>query len=291
MEILSWLDDHSRYPLGWTAHQPVTGDRGGRFLWPSRSTARRSAPSRITAGSTQPGSEAAATRSNTCWRSSVSARRTDPRAPSNTRQIEPFHQTLQRWLEPDRRPARSRAPAPARPVPRALQRAPPAPRLGRQHPGACLPRHPQGLPATRAPQRHYRLRYDRLDIQGKMSSAAPAECTTSGSGQRLQTRPRTHPRPPPHRHRTGHRRKPFNPPHRTRQDLLAQPTKRARPLAELLKTVTHVPRHVKPMSRDIRRPMSRDITGCREEGLEPPMDETAHTGFRDRRMGLETPIK
>ena len=26
MEILNWLDDHSRYLLSCTAHQPVTGD-------------------------------------------------------------------------------------------------------------------------------------------------------------------------------------------------------------------------------------------------------------------------
>ena len=26
MEVLNWLDDHSRYLLSCTAHQPVTGD-------------------------------------------------------------------------------------------------------------------------------------------------------------------------------------------------------------------------------------------------------------------------
>ena len=45
VEILNWLDDHSRYLLSCTGHEPVTGDTvvmAFWLWWPS--TTRRPAP-------------------------------------------------------------------------------------------------------------------------------------------------------------------------------------------------------------------------------------------------------
>ena len=57
----------------------------------------------------------------------------------------------------------------------------------------------------------------------------------NGSPGHPQTRPRARRRHPGHRRRPHHRRSPLSPSHPARQELLAQPKQRARPLAELLR--------------------------------------------------------
>ena len=172
MEILNWLDDHSRYLLSCTVHRPVTGDDVvAVFLaviddyGPPASTLTDNGSvytSRFTGGRNA--------FEYVLPLLGVRQKNGSPGHPQTQGKTERFHQTLQRWLA-------------ARPTSRTIaelqqqldqfrehynERAHTAP--FNEQPRAGIPRHPQSRPATNghAPG-HYRLRYDRLDTKGKMT--------------------------------------------------------------------------------------------------------------------------
>ena len=173
VEILNWLDDHSRYLLSCTAHRPVTGDDlvtvflglveeydapastltdNGR-VYTARFGGGRNAFEYVLPllGVTQ--------------------KNGSPGHPQTQGKTERFHQTLQRWLR-------------ARPAARSvaeLQRQldefrahyneqRPHRALHRKTPGEAYRATPKAIPASHghAPG-HYRLRYDRLDTKGRMT--------------------------------------------------------------------------------------------------------------------------
>ena len=173
VEILNWLDDHSRYLLSCTAHRPVTGDDViATFLGvvehygPPASTLTDNGSvytSRFTGG-----------------RNAfeyllpvlgVRQKNGSPGHPQTQGKTERFHQTLQRWLAA-RPPARTSA---------DLQRQldefrehynerRPHRALDRRTPGNAYRATPKAAPATNGhTPGHYRLRYDRLDPKGKMT--------------------------------------------------------------------------------------------------------------------------
>jgi transposase InsO family protein len=172
-EVLNWLDDHSRYLLSCTAHQPVTGDdvvavflgviedhgapastlTDNGSVYTSRFTGGRNAFEYI------------------LRLLDVRQKNGSPGHPQTQGKTERFHQTLQRWLR-------------ARPAARTiaeLQRQldefrqhyneqRPHRALNRRTPGEIYRATPKALPATNGrPHSHYRLRYDRLDSKGHMS--------------------------------------------------------------------------------------------------------------------------
>jgi transposase InsO family protein len=173
VEILNWLDDHSRLLLSCSAHEPVTGDVVvSVFLalveeyGPPASTLTDNGSvytSRFTGG-----------------RNAfeyllpilgVRQKNGSPGHPQTQGKTERFHQTLQRWL-------RARAPAASiAQLQRQLdefrqhyneQR--PHRALNRRTPGEVYRATPKALPASNGHMPgHYRLRYDRLDTTGKMS--------------------------------------------------------------------------------------------------------------------------
>jgi len=173
VEILNWLDDHSRLLLSCSAHGPVTGDVVvSVFLelveehGPPASTLTDNGSvytSRFTGG-----------------RNAfeyllpilgVRQKNGSPGHPQTQGKTERFHQTLQRWL-------RARAPAGSiAQLQRQLdefrahyneQR--PHRALDRRTPGEVYRATPKALPASNGHMPgHYRLRYDRLDTTGKMS--------------------------------------------------------------------------------------------------------------------------
>jgi transposase InsO family protein len=173
IEVLNWLDDHSRYLLSCTAHEPVTGDAVvAMFL---DVVERYGAPA-----STLTDNGSVYTSRFTGGRNAfeyvlpllgVRQKNGSPGHPQTQGKTERFHQTLQRWLA-------------ARPTARTineLQRQLDAFRehynerrphraLQRTTPGDAYRATPKATPATNghAPG-HYRLRYDRLDTKGKMS--------------------------------------------------------------------------------------------------------------------------
>jgi transposase InsO family protein len=173
VEILNWLDDHSRYLLSATAHQPVTGDVVvAEFL----ATVERYGPP----ASTLTDNGSVYTSRFTGGRNAfeyvlpllgVRQKNGSPGHPQTQGKTERFHQTQQRWL----------AARPAATTVHELQRQldefrahyneqRPHRALDRRTPGEAYRATPKALPASNGhPQGHYRLRYDRLDNTGKMT--------------------------------------------------------------------------------------------------------------------------
>lgn len=173
IEILNWLDDHSRYLLSCTAHRPVSGD---------------DVISTFLAIVEEHGVPAATLTDNGRVYTArfgggrnafeyllpilgVRQKNGAPGHPQTQGKIERFHQTLRRWLH-------------ARPLARTLaelqrqldefrqhyneQR--PHRALARRTPGQAYRATPKAAPATNGhTPNHYRLRYDRLDPKGRMT--------------------------------------------------------------------------------------------------------------------------
>lgn len=173
VEVLNWLDDHSRYLLSCTVHETVTGDdvvtvflglieeygppastlTDNGSVYTSRFTGGRNAFEYVLP------------------LLGVQQKNGSPGHPQTQGKTERFHQTLQRWLrarpqaqtaaELQRQLDEFQAHYNERRPHRALQRV---------TPGHAYRATPKTAPASNghAPG-HYRLRYDRLDSKGKMT--------------------------------------------------------------------------------------------------------------------------
>ena len=173
VEVLNWLDDHSRFLLSCTAHQPVTGDHVvAVFL---ENVEEYGAPA-----STLTDNGSVYTSRFTGGRNAfeyllpilgIRQKNGSPGHPQTQGKTERFHQTLQRWLR-------------ARPTARGIAELQaqldefrahynerrPHRALHRRTPGDAYRATPKAFPASNGHQPgHYRLRYDRLDSKGKMS--------------------------------------------------------------------------------------------------------------------------
>jgi transposase InsO family protein len=173
VEVLNWLDDHSRYLLSCSVHQPVTGDVVvAVFLGlveeygPPASTLTDNGSvytSRFTGG--------ANAFEYVLPILGVQQKNGSPGHPQTQGKTERFHQTLQRWLRA-RPPARTTV---------ELQHQLDAFRghyneqrphraLARATPGHAYRATPKAVPASNGHAHgHYRLRYDRLDTKGRMT--------------------------------------------------------------------------------------------------------------------------
>ena len=172
IEILNWLDDHSRYLLSCTAHTPVTGDDVViTFL---ATTEQHGIPA-----STLTDNGRVYTARFGGGRNAfehllpvlgVKQKNGGPSHPQTQGKIERFHQTLKRWLT-------------AQPTAHTIDQLQAQLDTFRDHynehrphrardrttPGHALRATPKALPATgRLPDR-YRLRYDRVDADGHVS--------------------------------------------------------------------------------------------------------------------------
>ena len=173
VEVLNWLDDHSRYLLSSSVHEPVTGDDVvSVFL----GLIEQYAPP----ASTLTDNGSVYTSRFTGGRNAfeyvlpllgIRQKNGSPGHPQTQGKTERFHQTLQRWLR-SRPPARTLS---------ELQRQldefrehyneqRPHRALQRRTPGEAYRATPKAAPASNghAPG-HYRLRYDRLDTKGRMT--------------------------------------------------------------------------------------------------------------------------
>jgi transposase InsO family protein len=173
VEVLNWLDDHSRYLLSCTAHQPVTGDDVVRVFLDV--VEQHGAPA-----STLTDNGSVYTSRFTGGRNAfeyvlallgVRQKNGSPGHPQTQGKTERFHQTLQRWLR-------------ARPLAGSLAELQrqldgfrahynehrPHRALQRTTPGSAYRATPKAIPATNGrASGHYRLRYDRLDPKGRMT--------------------------------------------------------------------------------------------------------------------------
>jgi hypothetical protein len=172
LRSFSWLDDHSRFLLSLTAHQPVTGDTVvGVFLeaveqyGPPASTLTDNG--RVYTARFGGGRNAFEYLLPILG---VRQKNGSPGHPQTQGKIERFHQTLQRWLA-------ARPPAPSLvDLQRQLNEfrahyneRRPHRALHRTTPASAYSATPKALPAGSRPQQHYRLRYDRLDSRGHMT--------------------------------------------------------------------------------------------------------------------------
>jgi len=172
VEILNCLDDHSRYLISCTAHQPVSGetvvasflDAASRY-GPPASTLTDNASvytSRFTGGRNR--------FEYLLAHLGVRQKNGSPGHPQTQGKIERFHQTQKRWLQ-----ARPRAVTVSE-LGRQLDafrahynERRPHRALGRATPSQAYLATPKALPAGGSGQAHYRVRYDRTDSKGGVS--------------------------------------------------------------------------------------------------------------------------
>jgi transposase InsO family protein len=168
IEVLCWLDDHSRYVLSITTHDRVTGpivlrvfrdciDRYG----PPTSTLTDNGmvfTARLAGG--RGGRNAFETE---LARLGITQKNSRPNHPTTCGKVERLHQTLKQWLR-------------ARPAPTTItELQAQLDRFDHQRPHRSLPRHttpaatynarPKATPTGR-PNTHYRIRHDRIDDTG-----------------------------------------------------------------------------------------------------------------------------
>ncbi len=173
VEVLNWLDDHSRYLLSCTAHEPVSGDVVVAVFLDV--VGEHGAPA-----STLTDNGSVYTSRFTGGRNAfeyvlpllgIRQKNGAPGHPQTQGKTERFHQTLQRWLAA--RPPASSVPELQRQLDafrehyneRRPHRA-----LHRRTPGGAYRATPKALPASNGhTPGHYRLRYDRLDPKGRMT--------------------------------------------------------------------------------------------------------------------------
>jgi transposase InsO family protein len=173
MEILNWLDDHSRYLLSCTAHQPVTGDDVVATFLAVIDDHGAPASTLTDNGRVYTARFGGGRNAFEYLLPLLGIRQKNgsPGHPQTQGKTERFHQTLQRWLN---------ARPPAHNITQ-LQRQldefrdhyneqRPHRALDRRTPGHAYRATPKAAPASNghAP-RHYRLRYDRLDTKGRMT--------------------------------------------------------------------------------------------------------------------------
>jgi transposase InsO family protein len=204
VEVLNWLDDHSRYLLSCSAHRPVTGDDVvSVFL----SLIEEYGPP----ASTLTDNGSVYTSRFTGGRNAfeyvlpllgIRQKNGSPGHPQTQGKTERFHQTLQRWLA-------------ARPTARTItelgqqldqfrehyNERRPHRALGRRTPGQAYRATPKATPADGRARAHYRIRYDRLDTkrQDEHPPRRPDAPPRHRHRPRPQTRPRVRRRPPRHR--------------------------------------------------------------------------------------------
>ena len=172
VEIISWLDDHSRYLLGMTACARVAGDdvvatftaAGDAYGWPASTLTDNAAvyTSRFTGG--RNGFEYLLAYLG------IRQKNGTPGHPQTQGKIERFQQTLKRWLE--RQPAaRSLGELQAQldrfRVHYNEQR--PHRATGRITPAEAYAASPRALPAGSRARGHFRLRYDVTDGKGAIT--------------------------------------------------------------------------------------------------------------------------
>ena len=172
VEVLNWLDDHSRYLLGCTVHAPVTGDLvASTFLAVSEENGFPASTltdnGRVYTARFGGGKNAF---EYLLALLGITQKNGHPGHPQTQGKVERFHQTLKHWL----------AKQPPAPTLAQLQRQldcfrelynhqRPHRELGRNTPGTVYTDLPKAAPTAAGTPGHHRLRYDRLDTLAKMS--------------------------------------------------------------------------------------------------------------------------
>jgi transposase InsO family protein len=173
VEVLNWLDDHSRFLLSCTAHEPVTGDDVVAVFLDA--VGQHGPPA-----STLTDNGSVYTSRFTGGRNAfeyllpllgIRQKNGSPGHPQTQGKTERFHQTQQRWLAA-RPPARSIAELQTQldAFREHYNERRPHRALNRRTPGQAYRATPKAAPPNNGhTPGHYRVRYDRLDSKGHMS--------------------------------------------------------------------------------------------------------------------------
>jgi len=171
VEILNWLDDHSRFLLSCTAHTPVTGDTVVQTFLDAAEEHDLPASTLTDNGRVYTARFGGGKNAFEYLIAAlgITQKNGHPGHPQTQGKIERFHQTLKAWL----------AKQPPAPTLADLQHQleafttlynehRPHRALDRSTPGQAYRARPKAEPAGRDPG-HYRLRYDRVSPDGKIS--------------------------------------------------------------------------------------------------------------------------
>jgi len=172
VEILSWLDDHSRFLLSSTPHQPVTGDTIVNVFLDVIEEYGTPASTLTDNGRVYTARSGGGRNAFEYLLPILGVRQKNgsPHHPQTQGKIERFHQTLQRWLAA--RPSAQNMAELQRQLNQFREHyneQRPHRALDRHTPGSAYRATPKALPAGQRPQQHYRIRYDRIDTTGKIS--------------------------------------------------------------------------------------------------------------------------
>jgi len=175
-EILCFVDDHSRYAISLTAHQPVTGPTVVDVF--RRAVARHGPPAstltdngmvfttRLSGGRGRNGFESELARLG------VNQKNSAPGHPTTCGKVERLHQTLKRWLA-----ARPDQPATTAELQALLdhfvehynQHRPHRSLPSQATPAVAYRARPKATPTSHEPDTHCRVRHDRVDDSGSVT--------------------------------------------------------------------------------------------------------------------------
>jgi transposase InsO family protein len=172
-EILSWLDDHSRFLVSCTAHRPVSGDDVVASFLGAIDEHGAPASTLTDNGRVYTARFGGGRNAFEYLLALLGVRQKNgsPGHPQTQGKIERFHQTLQRWLNA-RPPARTLGELQRQldQFRRHYNEQRPHRALHRRTPADAYRATPKAAPASNAhAPGHYRLRYDRLDENGHMT--------------------------------------------------------------------------------------------------------------------------
>ncbi len=172
VEILNWLDDHSRMLLGCTAHTPVTGEvvtsqflaTADKYGLPASTLTDNGRVYTARFGGGRNAFEYLIAALG------ITQKNGHPGHPQTQGKIERFHQTLKRWLA-QQPPATTLHGLQAQldSFQKIYNEQRPHRELARRTPATTYAALPKAAPPGHGQPGHYRLRYDRLDTLGKMS--------------------------------------------------------------------------------------------------------------------------
>jgi transposase InsO family protein len=172
VEILNWLDDHSRFLISCTAHTPVTGDAvvdtfvaaGNEYGLPAATLTDNGRVYTARFG----GGKNAFEYLLTALR--IVQKNGHPNHPQTQGKVERFHQTLKRWLAKQPPAATTAELQHQLDAFRAVyNNTRPHRELARRTPATAYTALPKATPTGGPGHGHYRLRYDRVDTWGKIS--------------------------------------------------------------------------------------------------------------------------
>jgi transposase InsO family protein len=190
VEILNWLDDHSRYLISCTAHTPVTGDTVVETFLAAGNEQGLPASTLTDNGRVYTARHGGGKNSFEYLLIAlrIVQKNGRPNHPQTQGKVERFHQTQKRWLT--KQPPVATLAELQEQLDRLRQiynEQRPHRELARRTPAAAYAALPKATPAS-SPDGHFRLRYDRVDTWGKISMRRAGRMHHLGIGYAHQGR-------------------------------------------------------------------------------------------------------